>query len=358
MHICQVIASRGEGGLEKHVVDLSNCLADYCRVTVVGHAAYRSRLSDRVSLEPIDLGGVRWNPFTRRRLRAAFARLRPDIIHAHANKAAALVASALPRRSREHNARPALVATVHGLKNDTGMFDAFDRVIAVSQGIAGRVTNPAVEVIYNGLPPSLRPANTGRAYLSQSLPPPARALTEGRFADRPVVVTAGRLVPVKGFDVLLEAWRSVDATLFIAGDGKDRAQLGRLIGHFALGDRAALLGHRTDVPALMASCDLVVISSRREGFPYVLIEALHARVPLVSTRVPGASEILPEPFLCATEDAAALAACVNAALADLPATRAAFEPTWAFAAANLTVEAMADRTLKVYESALEAGTPT
>lgn len=342
LRICQVIASQSWGGLEKHFVELCNRLAQRHEVTAIGHADFRSRVSERVKYVTLDLTRSRWNPIMLWKLRRALREAQPQIIHAHANKATAMVGLA----GRGLGAK--FVGSVHGFQKSTGMYRRCDRVIAVSKTIGERIPNSNIEVVYNGveppaLPPTLR--DNPRAFLKQAI---------NLDTTRPVAITAGRLDPVKGYDVLLKAWREIDAVLLIAGEGPQRGELESHISNLDLKDRVHLLGHRSDVPALMAASDLAIISSRREGFPYVLCEALIVRTPMVSTRVPGAMEILPAEYLAPPEDAPALAACLRRALSDLSATRAAYEPVWRFAAENLTIDAMVRRTETVYDRALAA----
>ena len=353
LRICQVIASKGWGGLEKHFVELCNRLAERHEVTAIGHADFASKVSERVKYITLDLTRSRWNPILLWKLRQVLRRAEPQIVHTHANKATAMVG--LVGAGRAQGAR--FVGSVHGFQRSTGMYRRCDRVIAVSKTIAQHILNPRVEVIYNGVAggpgrdQGIEGSRDQRAEMERRILPAAVA---GITGARPVAIAAGRLDAVKGYDILLQAWRDVDADLLIAGDGEERERLKTQIADLRLHDRVHMLGHRSDVPALMAAADLMVISSRREGFPYVLCEALIARTPVVSTRVPGAMEILPDAFLAPTEDAAALSDCLKRALANLPATRQAFEPVWRFAAENLTIEAMVAKTEQVYRDALRA----
>lgn len=335
LRIMQVMASGpGTGGIEKHFFDLCNRLAQTCSVVAVCHPAYRRGLSADVDFVSLGRFMGRRNPATVFRLVRAVRKWRPDVIHAHASRAAALVLQASPFTSA------ARVATVHGIKRRPLVFRSFDRVIAVSRGVASQLRGIDADVIYNGIaPPSSELA-------------PAKDTLRRCLADNPsgpLVVSVGRLDAVKGFDVLVEAWREIAGRLLIVGEGPQRRQLESQIRDHGLGDRVCLLGYRADVPAILSAADLVAIASRREGFGYTLAEALLLRRLVVSTDVPAANEFLPGAFLVPCEDPAAMRTAIVATLADREQAFQAFEPVWERAAAEFTIGAMVASTRKVYE---------
>lgn len=334
MKIALVMAGDEEGGLEKHVVDLANGLAARgLEVSVVAHAKYASRFAAAVRFLAVDLAASRRSPVALWRLWRALRRCGAQLVHAHGSKAAGMVGTLLPVLKLRS------VATLHSRKKNVRMFRRFERVIAVSRISTLNLAHPGVRIVHNGIAPSTRrPAPARDAW------PPA--------GDRPRVLAVGRLVPVKGFDVLIAACKSVDADLAIAGEGFEQERLAAAIAEAGLQHRITLLGHRDDVAALLAAADLFVISSRYEGCPYTLIEALHAEVPVVSTAVGAMPEILPAEVLCPPGDAAALATCLTAALADLDGLRTRFEPVFLHARAQLTFERLLDNTIAVYRELL------
>lgn len=336
MKICQILSSRGAGGLERHFVDLCNALAEQHEVVAVAHPEFRDQLGERVSFEPLDLSGWRHHPLALLKLYRVLKKHRPQIVHAQANKAAAMAARLRPFVTARW------VATVHNLKRERGMFRGYDALIAVSAAVAAQFPDARVEVIHNGIAPAPVDASAG-----------AQAVLELRgAATGPVTIAVGRLVAAKGFDQLLRAWTEVAAPLLIVGEGPERPQLEALIRALKLGDRVRLCGFRRDVPALLAAADLMVMPSRNEGFPYVLIEGLHARRVIVATRVPGALDMLPRQFLVDYGEPAQLAAAVNQALRDPAAARAAYAPVWDRAARELTLVHMAEKTARLYAELL------
>ncbi len=122
------------------------------------------------------------------------------------------------------------------------------------------------------------------------------AAAELHRRGRPYVFAIGRLVPQKGFDVLLRAFAAdVPAThdLLLAGDGPERASLERLAAELGLGDRVVFLGRadRATVPGLFAgSAFFVLPSTADEGLPVVTAEAMAAGKAVVATRSGGAPE--------------------------------------------------------------------
>ncbi len=115
----------------------------------------------------------------------------------------------------------------------------------------------------------------------------ARSSTEGN-----VVIAAGRLTPQKGFDRLLPAWAEVarkhpDWELRIFGGGKLRRRLERRIGELGISGSARLMGYTEELPAEMAKAAFYVMSSRFEGFPMVLLEAMRCGLPIVSFDCPN-----------------------------------------------------------------------
>ena len=323
MNICEVMAGDEEGGLETHFVDLANGLSGLGDdVAVIAHERYGDRFSADVRFLPLDLTGGRRNPWLRRGLRKLIDSVAPEIVHAHAGKAAALVAAVAP------NART--VGTVHGQKKSLVAYRRFDAVIGVSKGVIDALDHPAKTVVYNGVHPA--PDAVTAAELRRLFAIDSEAM---------VTLAAGRLVPVKGYDRLIQLWNDSLGHLVIAGDGPERARLETL----AKGKRVTLAGFRSDVRSLMGAADLMVFASEREGLSYALAEALMARLPVVSTPVPGAEELLPASHLASLEE---LHKVIAANLADPSAARARMLGLFDWAAQALTVDRMVHSTRRVY----------
>ena len=131
------------------------------------------------------------------------------------------------------------------------------------------------------------------------------------------LVAAGRLERQKGFDLLIEAFgpvheRHPDWRLDIFGDGKLRAKLTALIAERGLEQVVRLRGLTRNLDAELATASVFVLSSRKEGLPMVLLEAMHAGLPVVSFDCPtGPADVVDDGInglLVPAEDVAGLAA--------------------------------------------------
>ena len=226
------------------------------------------------------------------------------------------------------------------------LFPAAAHVAAVSRGVAENVSavvgvpEERLSVIYN---PAVMPAALRRAEEEPDHP---------WFADGgpPVVLGAGRLARQKDFPTLIEAFRRVLAErpcrLLILGEGPMRGELEGRVRALGLEGHAALPGWVENPYALMARAALFVLSSRHEGFPGALVEALACGCPAVSTDCPaGPAEILEDPALLApVGDPEALAGVMLHALAH-PADKVALRAK----AARFSME----RAVEGYEAVVE-----
>lgn len=149
--------------------------------------------------------------------------------------------------------------------------------------------------------------------------------------DPPTVLSLGRMMPVKGQDVLLEAFalvrdRHPQARLILIGDGPARQEFEQLAARLGIADAVDFVGQRDpdDVRIFMGRTAVFALPSRSEGLPLALLEAMAAGLPVVATRVGGVPDVL-EPgtgLLVPPEDAAALAEALSKLL-DRPAEAAA-----------------------------------
>jgi glycosyltransferase involved in cell wall biosynthesis len=236
-------------------------------------------------------GGRRLRGFVRE-----LKRERPAVFHAHLSWP---LAARFPLAAAVVARVPAVVATFHlfpptpfrrtTLLQGRLLAAGMGRGIAVSRAIATSLDDVLgwpphkIEVIRNGI--------DLERFRQHPDPDLRRTLTGG--SDDVVFVTTARLDPQKGLDVLLRAARAVDGARFvIAGTGPERARLESQAAALGVHERVQFLGHRDDVPALLAASDAFVLPSLFEGTPLALLEAMAAGMPVVSSAIPGTDELV------------------------------------------------------------------
>ena len=109
------------------------------------------------------------------------------------------------------------------------------------------------------------------------------------------MISVGRLIPLKGFLDLISAIAEFDnLELEIIGDGPQKIQLRKHIIELGLAGRVRLLGRLPPKRVFdhLQHSDIFVLNSSGENFPHVLLEAMHARIPIISTNVGGCSEAI------------------------------------------------------------------
>jgi glycosyltransferase involved in cell wall biosynthesis len=191
---------------------------------------------------------------------------------------------------------------------------AVDQYIAVSDVVARQLCHsfhaPAAKVktIHNSIPLTLYNGPANQA-LKANL---------NRGTGVPVVLTIARLDKQKGHNFLLEAVRQLPEAVFVlAGSGPEGEALQAQARALAIADRVLFLGHRPDVPDLLASCDLFVLPSLYEGFPLSILEAMAAGKAVVATAVGGVPEAVLDGqtgLLVPPADPAALANAIRSLL--------------------------------------------
>lgn len=167
----------------------------------------------------------------------------------------------------------------------------------------------------------------GRVIPNPVVPPPGSSIigTAGGASDGPTILAVGRLVPQKGFDLLLEAFASLEPrrrgwTLQILGEGPARAELEASRDRLGLSGIVDLPGVLSGPGAAMATASMFVLSSRYEGFPTVLGEAMAVGLPVVAFDCPsGPRQMIRDGvdgILVPREDVTALAREIEHVLCD------------------------------------------
>ncbi len=160
----------------------------------------------------------------------------------------------------------------------------------------------------------------------------------------------------KGLDILVRAVSLLPETLreklqcVLIGDGPERQQLERLIAGHHLTDAVQLRGFIAQASSLLQAFDVFVLPSRREGFPYVLLEAMQGGLPIVATNVGGVSEALGDAGVLVPPDNPNELAKALTALIDDTDRRAALSQKALRRSQLFTLETMLSKTEKIYRS--------
>jgi glycosyltransferase involved in cell wall biosynthesis len=299
--VVQVLLNLGEGGMEAMAVNLSLALRQRGhRVTVIALDAggrHEQTLHER-GIPSHVLGGRRFSDIRKHRalawtLRGADA----DVVHTHHfspllhTMVAASSAGWLPIVHTEHSyqyleGRPDYRLALWG------MSFRCRRVVLVGQAMLPyyrarvRIPEARLEVIPNGV--SQPTGSNGDRKAARA----ALGLPDGHL-----VVSAGRLFPVKRYEDLLAATalarKSIEGLhLVLLGDGPERQRLGSLTRELGLGDIVHFPGWREDAARWIACADAFVLTSRSEGLPMAALEAMALGIPIIATSVGDLPEVL------------------------------------------------------------------
>ena len=261
-----------------------------------------------------------------RRLAAVLRAERAEVLHTHAHfslnvlgRVAARFAGArvIAHMHAENVFRPGRLAAKAQVRLDSATARLCARIIAVSEATAASLVRqgyPAgrMTVVHNGIDPPL-PVEPHR---------PVEA-PEGA----PLLLQVGRLARGKGQHELIEALARLehdDAVAILVGKdletgGAYERELESLATALGVRERVVFAGYRSDVPALLAASDVLVLPSEIEGLPLTVLEAMAATRPVVATRVGGTAEAVVDGetgLLVPPGDIDALARALDAVLGD------------------------------------------
>ena len=319
------------GGIFRHILDLANGQADRGHhVGIVADSLTGGERAEQALAEiapRLKLGvhrvAIRREPWPTDMLvwahfRRLIRRLKPDVLHGHGAKAGAFI------RLKTASAGMIRVYTPHGgslhypltsikgalysrleraLMNSTDLFlfesafarDTYQRTIGVPKGL--------VRCVFNGV-------------TADEFDPIVKA------ADATDVVYVGEFRHIKGADILIDAVARLRAdgrpvTLTLAGDGEESANLKAQVQRLGLGEAIRFVGH-VKARFGFSTGSLLVVPSRGDSMPYVVIEAAAAGIPMVAANVGGIPEIFGSnaDALFAPNIAAAMADAIEMALED------------------------------------------
>jgi len=343
-----LVLAGSTGGIGRHVASLAAGLTRHgCHVTVIGPAATGRHFDFGAEFVPVPVpAGPRAVPALRRALAAAA----PDVVHAHGLRAGLVAGwSRLPGVP--------LVVTWHNTVLAAGLRGRLHRMLERRVARLTDITlGASADLVSRAVAAGGRDVRLGEVAAPELPPPshPAEQVREelGVAPGQPLVLSVGRLHPQKGYHVLIAAaarWRTRTPAPVVAIAGTGPAYL--RLAELASSARAPviLLGHRDDVPDLLAAADLAVVTSVWEARQLFAQEALRAGVPLVATDTGGLPGLVGDAaVLVPPGDVDALDAAVMALLDD-PARRAELAARGRSRAATWpTEEQTVDRVRAVY----------
>lgn len=352
VRVVRVIARMNVGGPAFHTMHLTRGLEErYPTVLVTGdvdegEADMRDQAVERgVRVHRIPELGRRLSPgqdlVALAKLVRLLRRLRPEIVHTHTAKA-----GTLGRIAAMLAGVPVRVHTFHGHVFEGYFGRGVARTFMAIERALAKVTTCVVAI-------SPRQAEDLTVRYRVSLPEQTRVVPLGLELDRfapgagsraagtalrrefgmdestPLVTIVGRLAPIKNHDLFLSAAaeltrRGRDCRFLIVGGGSEENRLRQATESLGLGGRITFAGWRSDLEAIYAASDVVVLTSFNEGTPVCLIEALSAGRAVVSTDVGGVHDVLEGGelgLIVPSGDRDALAAAIERLLDD-PALRA------------------------------------
>ena len=273
MNIVHFVMSDTFAGIEQHVDELlsNNLLKD---PILICNESIAHNFNESIKVFKIKNYGRR-SLIGKYQIKKLLKRIKPDIVHTHGAKTTAII-SRINKNDFKH------VATVHGVKKNTKIFEKPDFIIGVSDTVIRGINNKSL-VISNWWHPNLY-----------------------KFKDKnnKYALAIGRLEQVKGFDLLITAWKKINKELLIVGSGKEKNKLLSLIKNNNLTKKIKIIDNvnKDELYEIYRDAALLIISSRYEGGPRVALEALHLEIPVISTNVGHMDEILPKELLAKKDD--------------------------------------------------------
>ena len=304
-NIALCITDLDVGGAERCLVELATRLDRNRFLPEVYCLGPRPADDDSSCIPPLEQAGIRvhclggrrsWQaPSIIARLAKLLARQNPQVLQTflfHANLLGRLAA----RRARIPSVVSGIrVAERHSrwhLWADRITQRMVDRHVCVSRSVAlfsaqhARLSADRIVVIPNGIDPEAFPARQ-----------PADLTRYGVGAGRRAITFVGRLTPQKGLDWLLETapkWlaKLPECDLLLVGKGPQQKHLEQLSTRLGIANRVHFSGWQANVTEILAASQLLVLPSRWEGMPNVLLQAMATGLPVLATDVEGAAELL------------------------------------------------------------------
>jgi glycosyltransferase involved in cell wall biosynthesis len=373
--VAVVLASLGPGGTQRSLLEMIPGLRSR-DVRVVLAPVYRKRVNIRHLLEE---AGAEVHEVQGDHLRSRVSNLRgflkatdPDLVHtmipaadvigrlASVGHRAPVLTSLVNQpyasedpQGRGTHPRLARQLNVWTARRLTSSFHAVSHAVKQAAVTTLGIDESAVTVIERGrdanrLAPGSRPATRKALGLADD----ARVLVTVGRQD----VQKGHRYPLDGLARLPHDERPV--ACFVGREGEASAELDALVRTERLGPWVRFLGHRDDVPELLAAADMFVMPSLYEGLSGAVIEAMAMGLPIVASAIPGMDELISDGRsgrLVPAKSGAALAAAISELFEDPDRARAFGEAARAEYRSRLTLESSVQRTFDLYQRVVAEG---
>lgn len=320
MKIAHYVLSSTFAGIEQHVQELADIQGRDNEIVVICNQSISHHYKN-IEVKVVE-NISRRSIFGILSLILVLRNIRPNIVHSHGSKTTSIINSVRRFIKLRH------VASVHGIKSKTKVYNKAHRVIAGSQKIQDSLKTES-SLVENWWHPSL-PENINNT--------------------AEYVLAIGRLEPVKGFDLLIESWVNVNKKLLIVGDGPEHSKLNSLIDKHGLGDFITITPSvsKEDLIEYYQKASLLIVSSRREGGPRVALEALYLHIPVISTNVGHMSQILPQELLAEPDNLESLKSLIDNWIDRSMSQESIFE----YVAEEYSIDKASKKVLSVYEDLL------
>jgi glycosyltransferase involved in cell wall biosynthesis len=353
IRMCHVVRHARIAGTEKHVYLLATGL-DRKRFDVHVCAFENGKLVQRLRAKGVTVTVIpkSHSAIHFAKLAKFFCREKYDLVHCHSGGYACLAARVGGIRR--------IVYTKHGigftpeeLRDRSSFRRLRDRVVdlcvikyialtrydkEVMINVLG-IAAGKIEIIPNGIDPGL-------VFASGTV----------RVRRQNLVGTVGRLTRQKGIEYLIRAMPMIiskhrDAKLLIAGSGEEEFRLKNLVQQLKLEKRVEFMGYLDDPISMMRNLNVFVLPSVWEGFPYVLLEAMALKKPIVATDIFGVNEIVEHEnsgMLVQPKDPDGIAEATVMLLSDKVMSRRMGEAAYKQVLADFTLEGSILQTMKLY----------
>lgn len=360
VYLMQLVAAARDAGIEPHVYCADRHDADAWIEALIEQGFNVTRYRPTKEFNPLGF-------FAARRVLRGY-----DVVHINKthprNSLPAVVAA-------RHSGASVVVATEHLTLRPDSRFPMGRRIITFLVRCTNRLLDKTIAVSelsrdqlidHYGIPPERIVAirnGMDVARFDEDVDASAVRAELGFEDDDSIALLIGRFAPLKGHTFALRALASAmervpGLKMVFAGNGELEEELKAEAGELGLADRVLFAGFRRDVPRLLAASDVLILPSESESLPLVILEAMAARRPVVSTDVGGISEAVEDGrtgLLVKPRDSAGLADAMVEVLGDVERGRSMGLEGRRKLEAEFSLDACAAAVFEVYDELLSRG---